>query len=165
MLKDGEIRVLLVDDEQTLLEFLARRLERQGFTVHVAFSGEEALGAVTENPYDVAVVNTNLSGMDGIRTQNMLREIQPDLQCIVITQMDCVSDALPWETQQCSFCRFLYKPVDFQSLASTIQELYKERQKEKKQNLQAEQGSFQSPPSGLRGFLRKLKGLYGIPGQ
>jgi len=53
----NDIRVLLVDDEETMLEFLSKRLLRDGFTVKAAFSGEEAVQAAAAKAYDVSVVD------------------------------------------------------------------------------------------------------------
>ena len=88
------IRVLLIDDEETLLEYLSKRLLKKGFTVKVAVSGEEALGAAKEEQFDVAVVDLKMPGIDGVETQKRLREIQPFLQCIVLTGHGSIDSAL-----------------------------------------------------------------------
>ncbi|RLB24158.1 MAG: response regulator, partial [Deltaproteobacteria bacterium] len=79
------MRVLLIDDEQTLLEYLSKRLLREGFTVKATFSGEEAIEAASNENYDVAVVDLKMPGIDGVETQKRLKKIQPFLQCIVLT--------------------------------------------------------------------------------
>lgn len=50
-----DIRVLLIDDEETLVEYLSKRLLREGFTVKAAFSGEEAVEVAASEDFDVAV--------------------------------------------------------------------------------------------------------------
>ena len=79
------IKVLLVDDEETLLEYLSKRLLREGFTVKATFSGEEALQVAGEENFDVAVVDLKMPGIDAVETQKRLKKIQPLLQCIVLT--------------------------------------------------------------------------------
>ena len=77
MSETSDIRVLLIDDEQTLLEYLSKRLLKEGFIVKATFSGEEALEVAANNFFDVAVVDLKMPGMDGVETQKRLKEIQP----------------------------------------------------------------------------------------
>ena len=74
------IRVLLVDDEENLIEYLSKRLLKQGFTVKAAFSGEEAMAVAKDQHFDVAVVDLKMPGIDGVETQRRLKDIQPFLQ-------------------------------------------------------------------------------------
>ncbi|MBL7204197.1 MAG: response regulator, partial [Desulfobacteraceae bacterium] len=79
------MRVLLIDDEETLIEYLSKRLLREGFTVKATFSGEEAVEVATNEDFDVAVVDLKMPGIDGVETQQKLKKIQPFLQSIVLT--------------------------------------------------------------------------------
>jgi DNA-binding response OmpR family regulator len=69
MSEKSDIKVLLIDDEQTLLEYLSKRLLKEGFTVEVTFSGEEAIEVATNDNFDVAVVDLKMPGIDGVETQ------------------------------------------------------------------------------------------------
>jgi len=64
--KNKPIRVLLVDDEEDLIDYVSRRLLREGFTVHALKSGEEAIDAASSHGFDVAVIDLKMPGMDGI---------------------------------------------------------------------------------------------------
>jgi len=155
------IRVLLIDDEQTLLEFLAKRLLREGFTVKVAFSGEEALQVVAEEDYDVAVVDLKMPGMDGIETQRRLKELQPSLQCIVLTGHGGYESGQ--ETRQEEPYNYLFKPVEFESLMQTIRDAYQHKMKlEKSGSSEVSKHEQKSGMSGMRGMIRKLRKLYGV---
>ncbi|WIE55118.1 response regulator transcription factor [Curtobacterium sp. MCBD17_003] len=59
------MRVLVVDDEQSLAELIARGLERQGMTVDVVFRGDEADELLAVNDYDVVVLDRDLPGLHG----------------------------------------------------------------------------------------------------
>jgi len=119
------IRVLLVDDEETLLEYLSKRLLKQGFTVKATFSGEEALDAARQEHYDVAVVDLKMPGMDGVETQEGLKEIQPFLQCIVLTGHGSIETAL--ESGQRDAFQYLLKPVDYDNLVAVIKDAHKRK--------------------------------------
>ncbi len=82
MAEKSDTKVLLVDDEEILLEYMSKRLVREGFTVKATLSGEEGLETATSEQFDVAVVDLKMPGTDGVKTQRALKKIQPFLQCI-----------------------------------------------------------------------------------
>jgi len=90
----SDIKVLLADDEETLLEYMSKRLAREGFTVKSALWGEEGPEAVKSQQFDLAVVDMKMPGMDGVETQRALKKIQPFLQCIVLTGYGSVDMSL-----------------------------------------------------------------------
>ena len=71
-------RILVVDDDQSLREFLTITLGRDGFEVVAASSGAEALRAMTEAPADLALVDLKMPGMDGLETLRRLKELERD---------------------------------------------------------------------------------------
>src|ERR1035437_9235991 len=72
-------KILLVDDEQDILEFLSYNLKKEGYSVFTANNGKEALDvAKKENP-DLIILDVMMPGMDGIETCREMREI-PELK-------------------------------------------------------------------------------------
>ncbi len=122
MKADEAIRVLLVDDERSLLQYMGKRLADEGFSVESAASGEEAVEVVKKRPFDVAVVDLKMPGMDGVTAQRQLKEIQPFLQCIVLTGHGSVESAL--ESGQLDAFRYLLKPADYPELVRSIREAH-----------------------------------------
>jgi CheY-like chemotaxis protein len=66
--------ILVVEDEVDLLFTIALSLELNGYRVVKAASGEEALGAVDEEPPDAVVLDIRLPGIDGWEVLNRLQE-------------------------------------------------------------------------------------------
>jgi two-component system NtrC family response regulator len=163
MKDSSEIRVLLVDDEQTLLKFLSKRLLRDGFTVKITFCGEEAVQAASDRIYDVAVVDINMPGIDGLETLKMLTEIQPDMQCVILTGLQNPED-LPQGTEKNAY-RLMFKPVDFESLTQTIREAHRHKLKLQKEKNPREGSHAQdtSQDSRIKKIFSKMQKLYGIP--
>jgi two-component system NtrC family response regulator len=163
MAEPTPIRILLVDDEENLLEYLSKRLLKQGFTVKATFSGAEALNAAGDDHYDVAVVDLKMPEMDGVETQKRLKDIQPFLQCIVLTGHGSVETAL--ESGHQDAFQYLLKPVDYDNLVAIIEQAY-----EKKLDLQRTKFSEQVMeiqqtgvgPRGLRKAIAQLREIYGI---
>jgi two-component system NtrC family response regulator len=155
------MKLLFIDDEQTFLKYLAKRLVLDGFTVTTTFSGEEGVAAAAKEEFDVAVVDLQMPGIDGIEVQKQLKELQPFLPCIVLTGHGSVENAL--ESGKYNAFKFLSKPVDMDTLIETINAAYDHRIK--KQDLSS--GSDHSPTREKnKGTLSKLYGkfrkLYGV---
>jgi two-component system response regulator ResD len=69
--------VLVVDDEPTIGEVVARYLERAGYSTRVAGDGPHALALCAESPPDLVVLDIMLPGIDGLEVMRRLREHQP----------------------------------------------------------------------------------------
>lgn len=115
-----DIRVLLVDDEEELIEYMSKRLLRAGFMVRCACSGEEALEVVGKDDFDVSVVDLKMPGMDGLETQRRLRERRPMMRCIVLTGHGSIESAL--ESGRQDAFRYFQKPADHEKLVAAIRE-------------------------------------------
>jgi len=68
-------KILLVDDEQDILDFLSYNLEKEGFEVHTANNGKDAIKAATKLIPDLIVLDVMMPGMDGIETCREIRQI------------------------------------------------------------------------------------------
>jgi len=78
-------RLLLVDDEVGYLDVLAKRLTHRGFEVTTASSGAEAIRALRNWEFDLAVVDLKMEDMDGIEVLKVLKKMDPALQVIILT--------------------------------------------------------------------------------
>ena len=88
---DG-IRILVVDDEESIRKFVARVLREAGYEVLVAASGPAALTTVEQNgPFDLFVFDMMMPEMSGAELARRLRLIHPDAQILYFTGF---SDAL-----------------------------------------------------------------------
>ena len=67
------MRVLVVEDERKVAGFLRAGLEEQGFVVEVSHHGDEALARLQAEPWDAAVLDVMLPGMDGMEICGKLR--------------------------------------------------------------------------------------------
>jgi two-component system nitrogen regulation response regulator GlnG len=77
--------ILLVDDEEAVCWSLQRALGREGHSVAVAASAEQAFALLNQQRPDVVVLDVRLPGMDGLTALARLRRIAPDLPVIVVT--------------------------------------------------------------------------------
>ena len=78
-------RVLLVDDEEKLLKSIAQRMKVLGFFPITATNGMAAIDIAMKNFIDLAIVDLQMPGMDGLVTITKLKEIHPDIKTVLLT--------------------------------------------------------------------------------
>ena len=111
-------RVLLVDDEESFVEALGKRLNARGLKVETSNSGEDALAKAKRQAFDVIVLDLAMPGMDGIETLKRLRSIDPDLQIILLTGHGSIEKAV--EATKLGAIDFLQKPTVLSDLLDLI---------------------------------------------
>ena len=82
---DTEYRVLIIDDELSLLKSLVAFFEDEGFMVRGAASGEEGLEILETEKMDVVVIDLRLPGIDGNETVVRAHDLQPALRFLIHT--------------------------------------------------------------------------------
>ena len=86
--------ILVVDDEEIMREILETLLTREGYDVKLASSGEEGLELARALPFDAAVVDIMMPGINGIETLDELRRFDEDLAVVIITAYASVESAI-----------------------------------------------------------------------
>jgi DNA-binding NtrC family response regulator len=113
------VQVLIVDDEKDFATAIVARLARRGFSAAAAFSGLQALKAVKEIEYDAVVLDLKMPGMNGLETLQAIRQIDPDMQTIILTGHGTVDAGIGG--MQLGAADFLRKPVTIEKLCSAIE--------------------------------------------
>jgi DNA-binding NtrC family response regulator len=129
------IRLLLVDDEEDLVTFLAHRLGKRGLDVTTALAGEEALDAAEEKIFDVAVVDLKMPDMDGITVIEELKRMQPFVEVLMLTGHGSHDSA--WEAGRLHAFRYIMKPCDFDELLDLVQTAAVNRRQQMKEEFEA----------------------------
>src|SRR5688572_1083677 len=86
--------VLVVDDEEIMREILETLLTRAGYDVRLAASGAEGLELARALPFDAALVDIMMPGLDGIATLDELKRIDEDLAVVIITAYGSIESAI-----------------------------------------------------------------------
>src|SRR5439155_627143 len=73
---------------------LAETLGREGYRVRVAGGGEEALALAGAEPFDMALVDLRMPGLDGLAVLKQLAMIQPDLPVVILTAFATIETAI-----------------------------------------------------------------------
>ncbi|EOG1982772.1 two-component system response regulator GlrR [Proteus mirabilis] len=112
--------LLLVDDDPGLLKLLGMRLTSEGFHIHTAESGQEALKLLLKEKIDLVISDLRMDEMDGMALFAEIQRQQPGMPVIILTAHGSIPDAVA-ATQQGVFS-FLTKPVDRDALYKAIDE-------------------------------------------
>jgi len=104
-------RMLIVDDERDICELLEEFFKTKGFSVLSAFSGEEALDQLGQNPPDVILLDILLPGISGLEVLRRIKERHPHTRVIMVTSLDRVE--LKTEALEHGAADFVLKPFDF----------------------------------------------------
>ncbi|WP_371193895.1 sigma 54-interacting transcriptional regulator [Glaciecola sp. SC05] len=107
-------RLLLVDDDESLLRLMSIRLEAEGFEVTSVDNGTQALRLMFNNDFDVVLSDLRMPGMDGLSLFDEILQQHRDLPVILMTAHGTIKDAV--EATQRGVFSFLTKPVDHDEL-------------------------------------------------
>jgi two-component system response regulator PilR (NtrC family) len=78
-------KILVVDDEKSMCEFLEIMLKKDGYEVATTTSGEEALGLLDKNLYSMVLTDVKMPGVNGFDVLRKTKEVSPDTVVIMIT--------------------------------------------------------------------------------
>jgi len=79
------LSVLVVDDEEILRSLLEKILKKEGYKVHLASSGEDALKTLAENPVDIMISDIQMPEMDGFALLRTVKKQYPYVGVIMMT--------------------------------------------------------------------------------
>ncbi len=111
-------KVLIVDDEESVVQSIAGVLEDEGFEVAKAKEGEEAIKVFQQEEPDVTLLDIWMPGMDGIEVLKRLKGISPDCQVIMISGHATISTAMT--SVKLGAFDFIEKPLSLDVLLMTI---------------------------------------------
>lgn len=124
--KSDQVRVLLVEDEPSAAEMLAKGLREEGFEVDVAPDGLEASRLANAAPYDLMILDILLPGMDGISLCREARGRGNDVPILMVTARDSLDDRIIGLDAGAD--DYLTKPFDYGELLARIRALLRRRQ-------------------------------------
>jgi DNA-binding NtrC family response regulator len=112
-------RILLVDDEVEFTENMTRLLVGRGYRVTAVNSGDSAIKALSEDRYDVMVLDLKMPGMDGITTLTEVKKLQLFTETLILTGYGAVSTAL--KAMKLGAYGYLTKPCEVDELVEKIE--------------------------------------------
>jgi len=86
--------ILIVDDEESMREFLSIMLKKEGYAVKTAESAGDALRMIEKQIFALVISDIKMPGMDGIQLLSEIRKISPDTQVLMITAFGSTDTAV-----------------------------------------------------------------------
>jgi DNA-binding response OmpR family regulator len=119
------IRLLLVDDERGFVSVLSKRFRRRNIDVTAAFSGAEAIKALRNQEFDVAVLDLKMEDMNGLEVLKIFRIMAPKLVVLMLTGHGSAEAAR--QGLELGAYDYLTKPCELEELLAKIRAAHQHR--------------------------------------
>lgn len=118
LLPVNKARLLVVDDEESLRVTTAAILEKEGYKVDTASTGDEAISLLVKTDYDLVLTDLHMEGGDGLTVLSQIRHQAPLTICVILTGFASVESAIA-ALQEGAY-DYLIKPCDIDNMKHTI---------------------------------------------
>lgn len=112
-------RLLVVDDDIDFADSLGDLLDAEGFEVSIAYSGEDAVGMMRTQPFDLTLMDVQMPGQSGVDSLMAIRQFEPSAKVVMMTgysvssMLDRAVEAGAWAV--------LHKPLDLSRLLRLVE--------------------------------------------
>jgi len=142
-------KILIVDDDKSILELLSELLNENGHNIKTAEDGQTALRLIEDEFFEVIITDLVMPGMDGIELMKKVLKTSPYTKCIILTGYGTIKSSV--EAIKKGAFDYITKPVSVSELLVTIENALKMNDLEKENRY-------------LRSELRRIGGFENIVG-
>lgn len=152
-------RILVVDDEDSIREYLAMMLEREGYEVQAAADGKKAVRLSSKESFDAVITDIQLPGMTGIDLLGAFRESDPTVPIIIVTGHASQESAI--EALNLGAFYYLLKPVSNEELKQVVRNAL-EVQRLREENLDLERALHVDSERSMIGESEGISGVFNL---
>jgi CheY-like chemotaxis protein len=120
----SKIKLLVVDDEELICNYIEHRFRKRGLEIFFALSGEEALVIFEKERPDIIILDIMMKGIDGIQTLKKIKEKYPLPKVIVVSAV--TNPKQIEELKQLGISSYLTKPIILKELDNLVMNLVNE---------------------------------------
>ena len=150
--------ILIVDDEPQIRRILSVLLSENGFEVAEAESGEQGLAVAQEFRPDIALLDVNMLGMDGLALLRALLRVHSNLDCIMMTSYGTIRSAV--EAMKSGAFDYIAKPFDNDELLLIINRALEMRKLSREVNELRDELSSRYGFNEIIGISPKLQAVF-----
>lgn len=119
------MRILVVEDEKTLCETIAKGLRLDGYEVDTCFDGEVAWDMILAESYDLVILDLNLPSMDGMEVLKNIRKEDAETIILILSARGALQDKIDGLDEGAN--DYLCKPFHFEELEARVRSLTRRR--------------------------------------
>ena len=153
-----ETRILVVDDEINMREFLGILMEREGYRVDLAASAETAVSLLQSANYDLVISDVKMPGMDGLALLAEVKNLAPDTAVIMVTAFSTAEHAV--EAMKLGAYDYIAKPFNVEEIKIIVRNALDRRTLAKENLRLREEVRERYDFSGLIGKSKKMRDVY-----
>ncbi|PYI74594.1 MAG: hypothetical protein DMF01_09940 [Verrucomicrobia bacterium] len=111
-------KILLIEDDASIVGGLKKELQAEGYEVAVATRGDNGLAQAKEQPFDVVITDLKMPGLSGLELVEQLHATKPKLPIILVTAFGTTETAI--EATKLGAYDYLLKPFDMAELLDLV---------------------------------------------
>jgi two-component system, NtrC family, response regulator PilR len=151
-------KILVVDDELSMREFLSILLEREGYATRLAEDAEAALRFLESEEFALVISDVNMPGLDGIRLLERIKKLSPETAVLLVTAFTTAEQAV--EAMKLGAYDYIAKPFKVEEIKVLVRNALEKRNLQQ-ENLRLKQAIQERYGfSGLIGKSKKMRDVY-----
>jgi len=156
----ADVSILVVDDEPGMRSLLMRALGREGYSVTAFERGEDALASMESEEYDLAVLDIQMPGMDGIELLKKLKNRDPELNVIMVTAYGSMQSAI--DAMRFGAHDYLTKPFEVDEIKLVVEKALEHERLVSENRLWREELAHNYRFTGIIGKSPKMAEVYDL---
>jgi len=153
-------RILVVDDELSMREFLSILLEREGYQADQAESAEAALGLLESGIYELVISDVNMPGLSGLELLERIKQLSSETAVLLITAYTTAEQAV--EAMKLGAYDYIAKPFKVEEIKVLVRNALEKRRLQRENIILRREVEERYSFSGLIGKSLKMKELYNL---
>ena len=153
-------RILVVDDELSMREFISILLEREGYEVLTAADASTALERLSASPIDLVISDVQMPGLNGLELLARIRTSSPDTAVLLVTAYSTAEQAV--EAMKLGAYDYLAKPFKVEELKILVRNALEKRDLQRENLLLREQARVSEGFGTLIGTSPRMRELFSL---
>jgi DNA-binding NtrC family response regulator len=137
------VRLLLVDDDESLLEMMQERFDLQGIKIATCARGKDALALIERERFDIVILDVNMPDINGLDLLHQIKASHPELEVIMLTAHASIESAI--QAMKAGAYDYLTKPFHFNELEIHVQKAFEKVMLVRRERQWVEHLRFESP--------------------